>query len=277
MTVRLESWLSHCGRCGLWQSSLGSVDGTLLDSAVLDEELRQHGLGPVRALNIDLTLNRIAERRPLSGLRVLDVGCAYGWFLDEARKRGVVGVGIEPDPDIAQRARLKGLDVRTGYFPGVAADGPDSFDVVSFNDVLEHLPDLDRMLQHCRSLLAPAGLLVIAAPDSGGFLYLTAVALRRLGVKSPLARLWQEGFPSPHLSYFSARSLDSLARKHGFVLSGRHRLRTLSCRGLTERITYDSRHTLLPWLAAGLLGAASPAINHVLPADLALSIYARAD
>lgn len=265
---RLEPWLARCRSCGLWRSSLGS--GRLDESEVLDEERRRKGLAAVRAANIRLTLDLLAGDRPLRGLRLLDVGCAYGWFLLEAWSRGIEGLGIEPDPAIAEAARREGLDVRTGYFPD-SVDPAETFDVIAFNDVLEHLSDLDGTLEACRRILAPGGLLVVSAPSSEGALYRVAVALRRLGMRSPLSRLWQEGFPSPHLSYFSPRSLDRLMAKHGLALRGRRRLRTVSCRGLKDRVGFDSRSR--SWITVPLIAAASPVINFVLPPDQLLSVY----
>lgn len=274
MTGRLEPWIAWCRACGLWRSSLGSADGRLQDSTALDEERRQSGLAAVRSANIRLTLDLLGRDRPLRGLRLLDVGCAYGWFLVEAKRAGMVGTGIEPDPGIAEAARRQGLDIRTGYFPEAVGPG-ETFDVVSFNDVLEHLPDLDAILEACHGILAPGGLLVVSAPSSEGVLYRIAMALARLGARAPLARLWQEGFPSPHLSYFSPGSLDRLASRHGLHLHGRRRLRTFSCRGLRDRIGFDSRHRVQPLVTAALLAAAAPAVNFVLPADQLLSVYRR--
>lgn len=267
----LEPWLARCRSCGLWRSTLGS--GRLSGSEILDEERRRNGLAAVRAANIRLTLDLLARDRPLSGLRLLDVGCAYGWFLLEARRRGMPGVGIEPDPAIAEAARREGLDVRTGYFPEALEplERSGSFDVIAFNDVLEHISDLPGTLAACRKLLAPDGRLVVSAPSSEGALYRAAVALRRLGRRSPLSRLWQEGFPSPHLSYFSPESLDRLMARHGLSLRARRRLRTISCRGLADRVGFDSRNRSR--LTIALLAAALPAVNFVLPPDQLLSIY----
>lgn len=264
----LEPWLARCRSCGLWRSALG--DGRLQAAAVLDEDRRVRGLAAVRDANVRLTLDLLARDRPLSGLRLLDVGCAYGWFLLEAGRRGVRGTGIEPDAGIAEVARRQGLDVRTGYFPE-ALEPSETFDLVAFNDVLEHVADLDGTLEACRRTLAPGGLLVVSAPSSEGALYRLAVALRRLGMRPPLSRLWQEGFPSPHLSYFSPGSLDRLMAKHGLGLRSRRRLRTLACRGLRERVGFDSRDRSR--LTVPLLAAAAPLLNSVLPPDQLLSVY----
>lgn len=267
----LEPWLARCRSCGLWRSTLGT--GRLGESEILDEERRVRGLAAVRDANVRLTLDLLARDRPLAGLRLLDVGCAWGWFLLEARRRGVRGTGVEPDPSIAEAARREGLDIRTGYFPE-ALDLAETFDVIAFNDVLEHIADLDGTLDACRRLLAPGSLLVVNAPSSEGALYRLAVLLRRLGRRPPLSRLWQEGFPSPHLSYFGPASLDRLMAKHGLALRARTRLRTLSCRGLGDRVGFDSRSRSR--LTVALLAAASPALNFVLPPDQLLSVYAPA-
>ena len=42
---------------------------------------------------------------------MLDIGCAYGYALDEARAQGWSVVGVEPSPPAAQRAEALGIDV----------------------------------------------------------------------------------------------------------------------------------------------------------------------
>ena len=84
-----------------------------------------------------------------------------------------------------------------------------------------------------------------------------ARAAARLGVTGPLARLWQEGLPSPHRSYFSAVTLTRFVEQHGFSLAAAGSLRPLTTERLYRRIRYD-RNVGAAWAVAIYLAAARP-------------------
>lgn len=269
---RLESWLLFCPACGLWRSTLGSED-RLQESRALDESRRVSGLAALRDGNYRRTLDAVRQLGPLEGKRLLDVGCAYGWFLQTARAAGMIPMGLEPDPEIAATAAAReGLSVRVGYFPGAVPPG-ETFDVIIFNDVLEHIYDLDGILAACRGLLRPGGLLVVSAPDSRGFLFRASAVLARLGRTGLLHRLWQKGYPSPHLSYFNRGNLARLMRRHGFEPRVESSLRSLQMRGLWSRLHMDRRPSPASMASYLVLVAALPALVHLLPPDQLLGVY----
>lgn len=135
-------------------------------------------------------------RRYVAGGRVLDVGCASGAFLDCAADAGWSVVGVEPAEILCHKAAqlLRGR----GEVHCVAlqlADLPlSSFDVVTLWDVLEHVPDPLRFLQHCANLLRPGGYLLANVPD------LDSLQSRLLGERWPLLL-------AEHLNYFNRQSL----------------------------------------------------------------------
>jgi SAM-dependent methyltransferase len=268
---RLESWLLCCPACGLWRSLLGSED-RLQESRALDESRRVTGLAPLRDENYRRALNALRGLGPLKNKRLLDVGCAYGWFLEATREAGMVSIGLEPDPAIAAAAVQQGFQIWIGYFPS-AVPGPESFDIIAFNDVLEHIADLDGALSACRRLLRPGGLLVVSAPDSRGFLFRAAAVLARLGRKGLLHRLWQKGYPSPHVSYFNSANLTRLMRRHGFAPRVESSLFTLRVRGLWSRLHMDRRPSPLSLASYLALVAAFPVLHYLLPSDQLLGIY----
>jgi SAM-dependent methyltransferase len=275
MERRLASWLLRCPDCGLWRSELGRED-RLQESEALDESRRVSGLATLREENYRRTLAALRHLGPLAGRRLLDVGCAYGWFLRAAGEAGMEPFGLEPDPAIATLATAAARDghpVWVGYFPAAVPAG-ETFDVIAFNDVLEHLHDLDSALAACRRLLRPGGLLVIAAPDSRGFLFRLACPLARLGARGLLDRLWQKGYPSPHLSYFHHGNLRRLMRRHGFVPRREEPLQSLTIQGLWARLHMDRRPSLRSTLSFAALAASLPALLWLLPSDQLLGIYA---
>ena len=184
----------------------------------LDEDSRMAGLRPVRDAGYRRILGEVGGAAPAAGARASSTSApATGWFLEAAGAGGAQAVGIEPDAGVAAAARDRGLDVRVGYFPE-ALRADDRFHVVAYNDVFEHLPDPDAILEATRAALAPAGLLTIAIPTSEGLGYRLVLWAAALGFMTPLRRLWQFDFPSPHVWYFDERSLGSLLERSGFVL-----------------------------------------------------------
>jgi methionine biosynthesis protein MetW len=98
--------------------------------------------------------------------RVLDVGCGTGAiskFLVETR--GVRLIGIEPDPQRANTARGRGIDVVEGFFNEQTIADFEPFDVVIFADVLEHLSEPATALQLARRVLKPDGTVVASIPN----------------------------------------------------------------------------------------------------------------
>jgi 2-polyprenyl-3-methyl-5-hydroxy-6-metoxy-1,4-benzoquinol methylase len=79
-------------------------------------------------------------------------------------------VGIEPDAAMRAIAARRCPDVRKRFFPeDLPEDAP--FDVIVFNDVLEHLPHVDRMIAARHKHVRPGGRLLVNLPSSRGVLY----------------------------------------------------------------------------------------------------------
>lgn len=101
---------------------------------------------------------------------VLDVGCGRGGFgvsLREALGPSARLVGVEAVAAAADVARRGGAfdDVVTGYFPQALVQRSERFDLVSFNDVLEHMVDPWAALSATHSVLTPQGRVLAAIPN----------------------------------------------------------------------------------------------------------------
>ncbi len=154
---------------------------------------------------------KLIKRRALiekySGLRegrILDVGCATGLFLHEMQTSGWETVGIEPIQSAAEFARLRfGLEIFQGML-GDAPFSPQSFDVITFWDVLEHTFSPSAELAHAARLLRPGGVIAINVPNWNSF------------DRRPFGANWQGFDPPRHLYVFSQQTLTQFLARAGF-------------------------------------------------------------
>ena len=159
--------------------------------------------------------------------RVLDVGCAAGYFLDVMRAEGWVVTGIEPSDAIRPQAeeRLGRENVRGGLLS--EAGFPErSFDLITLWDVIEHIPDFVGALRTARRLLAPGGKLLIETQN---------VASRAAKVLGPR---WQHYKHAEHIYHFHPATLGVALERGGFrVLENTPRLggKYVSLAFLSER------------------------------------------
>jgi SAM-dependent methyltransferase len=167
---------------------------------------------------------------------LLEIGCADGLFL--AMAKDYVTLGIEPNAKMMQGNRFA-QDIRQGFFPEVLAGAELRFDVIALHCVLEHVPDVDAMIESLKRHLAPGGSLLINVPVASGPMFQLARALYALGIHYPFDRLWQKDFVSPHLHYFARANLARLFANHGLRLVDETPLALFSLGGIYRRLGLD--------------------------------------
>ena len=107
----------------------------------------------------------IAAPMPFAGLRILDIGCGGGLLSEPMARLGAEVVGADPAPRNIPVARLHAeqsgllIDYRLTIAEELAAAG-EQFDVVLNMEVVEHVPDPQRFLTACQTLLKPGGLMI---------------------------------------------------------------------------------------------------------------------
>ncbi len=140
-----------------------------------------------------------------SGGRLLDVGCGAGIYLSEMRKLGWTVEGVDVSAP-ACAAAFEEFGIRP--YCGTVQDAPfaeASFDVVTFWETLEHVPDPLPTLKRCGALLAPGGRLIGSVPN-----YRSVYA----GWFGPA--YFHLDLPR-HLFHYSAGSLARVLRASGFA------------------------------------------------------------
>lgn len=149
-------------------------------------------------------LNKIEKKLGRKG-RLLDIGCALGDCLREAKKLGWVDArGLEVSKYAYNFAKKRGLDIKKGLLRENRFK-KNYFDVVAYQDVLEHIKDPVDELRYVYKLLKPGGIVYIVTPDVGGFW------------KKILGPLWYHYKPIEHVSYFSKKTIRLTLKKAGYV------------------------------------------------------------
>lgn len=156
------------------------------------------------------------ERRGKSGGRLLDVGCGNGVFLGEALRRGWDAMGVEPDP--AMRGRIR-ADLLSRVVPATietAGDLGGAFDVVTFWDSFEHLPDPMAVLDSLRPHLAPGAVVFLRVNNSHDIFNLITRAA--LALRLPVGRrLLESCFNLPqHYWNFACRPMTLMLQRGGW-------------------------------------------------------------
>lgn len=273
--VKLAPWSARCPACGTWRSSLEPEIESVALQGTIDVDARHTGLKELRDRNNQQILDRISRLLPLSGARLLDVGSAHGWFLEAAENAGADAVGIEPEAAMAAHARAAGRTIREGYFPAVLADGEQA-DVITFNDVLEHIPDAEGTLAACAKTLREGGVLSVNIPSATGLGYRVASLLARIGIRGPYLRFWQHGLPSPHAHYFPPQALARLIERQGLQVVATVPLSAVERRGLWARLHTVGRVTPISILTFAALWCAAPILNRPRNSDIVLLVAQKA-
>jgi SAM-dependent methyltransferase len=136
-------------------------------------------------------------------LRLLEIGSATGFFLDEARKLGYEAQGIEISEEASEYAlkNLK-LDIWKGSFVDFPENG--KFDVIASFFTLEHMSQIEAIWQKIANLLKPGGAILVAFPSFYGPTFQTN------------APEWFKTHPEDHFFDYDPRSIQKLLKELNF-------------------------------------------------------------
>ncbi|MGY2283300.1 methyltransferase domain-containing protein [Pseudomonas gingeri] len=192
----------------------------------------------------------MVERFGLSAdSRVVEVAANDGYLLQYVAGRGIPCLGVEPTRSTAQAARDKGLEIRELFFGRDTAlqlcEEGWSADLMTANNVLAHVPDINDFLQGFATLLKPAGVATFEFPH-----------LLALMAGHQFDTLYHE-----HYSYLSLTAVQALCARNG--------LEVFDVSGLP---THGGSLRVFVQRADGSQRAVQPVVGQVLAAELATGV-----
>lgn len=158
--------------------------------------------------------------------KLLDVGCAAGFFLDEAHNNGWDVEGLDVSTFAVQYVQERfGYDTQHGSLLELN-HAPASYDLITLWDVIEHVPDPKAYVEKAAQLLKQGGLISLATPDVDSF------PARFTGKRWVGYKLSEE-----HVYYFSVKTLRRMLEEAGFeVIDTRHVGKYVTLRLFLDRL-----------------------------------------
>lgn len=181
--------------------------------------------------------------RHISGkpVRLLDVGCGTGYFIQAAQQKGWKVSGIEKDEKARQSASLRsGVDVKDNN--ALWSMEQSSYDVITLWHVLEHLEKLNETISKINEILSPKGTVVIALPNCSSY---DAHFYKEQWAAYDIPR---------HLWHFTPVTVEKILAKHGLRVIKKIRmpLDAFYISMLSEK--YKGSTTLAQFVRACLIG-----------------------
>ncbi|MGR8980352.1 MAG: bifunctional 2-polyprenyl-6-hydroxyphenol methylase/3-demethylubiquinol 3-O-methyltransferase UbiG [Gammaproteobacteria bacterium] len=133
-----------------------------------------HDINPLR-------ISFIQRYIDLSGKRVVDVGCGGGILTEGLAREGADAMGIDLSEELIDVADLHGLESGvSAHYQKISAEAlaerqPDSFDLVTCMEMLEHVPDPGSIIKACAKLVKPGGMVFFSTLNRKPKAYLLAI------------------------------------------------------------------------------------------------------
>lgn len=206
MIKKFYAGLFICEECGL---VFASVNSTTVDIEKIYSKEYFFGQEYYNYVNDRKALERnfLSRIRGLesyisSTTRVVEVGSAFGFFLNLIRSRVKSCVGFEISDEAADYGRRTfNLDIRKNFL-----EYNSRADIVCMWDLIEHVSSPNAYIEKAASILSKNGIIALTTGDIG-----SCIALFR-------KERWRMIHPPTHLYYFSRNTIERLLHKHGFKI-----------------------------------------------------------
>ncbi|XP_074943440.1 ubiquinone biosynthesis O-methyltransferase, mitochondrial isoform X1 [Phalacrocorax aristotelis] len=173
-----------------------------------------HSMNDIRVPFIRDTLLNMSSNyhlgNPLSGVKILDVGCGGGLLSEPLGRLGASVTGIDPlednirtadqhksfDPVLAKR-----IQYRSSSLEEIVEECMETFDVIVASEVVEHVADLETFIKCCSQVLKPEGSLFITTINKTQLSYVLGivVAEKILGIVPEGTHEWEKFVPPEEL------------------------------------------------------------------------------
>ena len=135
-------------------------------------------------------------RRKKGKLKILEIGCGYGYLTYAIKKRGmdILGIDISGEAikyaqthfgDFYLKSDLESLDCKE-----------EKFDLIIATELIEHLPHPNRFLTKCKELLDEKGLILLTTPSKEYY---------------PSNHIWNTDRPPVHVTWFTHYAFENMA------------------------------------------------------------------
>ncbi|QPC84319.1 class I SAM-dependent methyltransferase [Phototrophicus methaneseepsis] len=189
--------------------------------------------------NIRKTVNRRFDHieKFVQPGKMIDIGCAMGFFIDEASKRGWQVEGMDVSHFAVEYVKERfGHNVYQGSLDTLELE-EGAYDLVTMYDVIEHVPDPKAYMMRVASLLRSGGIFELATPD------VDSIPAKLTGKRWIGYKLSEE-----HVYYFSVNTLRQMLDYAGFdVVHVRHIGKYVTLRLFLDRLGFYA-----PWLSKPL-------------------------
>lgn len=261
---KINDFVFKCRKCLFFKSTLLPGHGREIE-----------GISELRQRNFKKIIKIIKSLNKSQNFKILEIGSGNGFFIEECKKLYINITGSEADEKQYQLLKLKYDNTLKLKLPLKDMEKKfDKYDYIIFNDVFEHLEDLDLVIQQLKKFTKDNGQIIINLPSSDGLIFKFSNILNKLGFQNFYNRLWQKDLSSPHLSYFNNLNLELLFKKHNFIKKYSGSLDTVSNKGNYARLNSTIKNKLVCFLLTGFLYIFY-FLQKLLPKDIILHIYSK--
>lgn len=191
-----------CGTCRLVQlgefESPEAIFGDYLYFSSYSESWLRHAETYAQAMIARFGLD--------AGSQVVELASNDGYLLQYFQRAGIPVLGIEPAANVAAASIAKGIETDIAFFGRATAErlraAGRSADLITANNVLAHVPELNDFVAGMKILLAPSGVATVEFPH-----------LERLIAENQFDTIYHE-----HFSYFSLYTVEQVFARHGLTV-----------------------------------------------------------
>jgi 2-polyprenyl-3-methyl-5-hydroxy-6-metoxy-1,4-benzoquinol methylase len=260
---KINEFISKCTNCAYYKSSLKPGFGRGID-----------GIDKLRKKNFQKIIHKIKSINRNEDLKILEFGSGGGFFIEECKKMRIDITGSEADKKqyFVLKEKFKNVVEISLPLKIEKNDLFGNFDFIIFNDVFEHLENLNLVSNQIEKFLKKNGHLIINLPSSDGFIFKISELLNKVGLENFYNRLWQKNLPSPHLSYFNKLNLESFLNKFNYDLIYSDSLDSIGKEGNFDRLNSTIKNKFICLILSSMIFFLYY-LQKILPKDIIFQIY----